>query len=108
MFSAVFNFFKSLPVMLFYFLKEHLGKLSAHTLGWLSIVLMHLTTVPTLIAVLMNKSDTLPPVDLVLFLWAALITLFFKSLIERNFLYIATICIGFVAQTVIMSLILFK
>lgn len=108
MFSQIFSFFQSLPVMIYSFLKEHLGKLSAHTLGWLSIVLMHLTTVPTLVAVLMNKSDTLPPVDLVLFLWAALITFFFKSLIEKNYLYIATICIGFVAQTVIMSLILFK
>lgn len=108
MFSGIFNLFKTMPLVLYQFLKEHLGKLSAHTLGWLSIVLMHLTTVPTLVAVLLNKSDTLPPVDLVLFLWTALITLFFKSLIEKNFLYIATICIGFVAQTVIMSLILFK
>ena len=108
MFSGIFNLFKSMPVILYQFMKDHLGKLSAHTLGWLSIVLMHLTTVPTLVAVLLNKSDTLPPVDLVLFLWTALITLFFKSLIEKNFLYIATICIGFVAQTVIMSLILFK
>lgn len=108
MISNIINFFKSVPMFLFVFLKEHLGKLSAHTLGWLSIVLMHLATVPTLAAVLLNKSDTLPPVDLVLFLWAALITFFFKSLIEKNFLYIATICIGFVAQTVVMSLILFK
>jgi hypothetical protein len=34
--------------------------------------------------------------------------MFFKSLIEKNFLYISTICLGFVVQTVIMSLILFK
>lgn len=108
MISTILNFFKSIPIAIILFLKNHLGKLSAHTLGWVSILLMHLTTVPTLLAVLLNKSDTLPPVDLVMFIWAALITLFFKSLIEKNFLYIATICVGFVAQTVIMSLILFK
>ena len=108
MISAILNFLKSIPIAIFGFLKNHLGKLSAHTLGWVSIVLMHLTTVPTLVSVLLNKSDLLPPVDLVMFIWAALITLFFKSLIEKNFLYIATICVGFVAQTVIMSLILFK
>jgi len=28
--------------------------------------------------------------------------------LDRNFIYIATICLGFAAQTVIMSLILFK
>jgi hypothetical protein len=90
------------------FVTNHLGKLSAHTLGWLTIVLLHLSTAPTLLTVLMNKSDHLPSVDMVLFIWSGLITLFFKSLIERNFLYIATISLGFVAQTVIMSLILFK
>lgn len=102
------EYFKSLPHMIVVLLKEHLGKISAHTLGWLTIVLLHLASVPTLISVLMAQSDKLPPVDLMVFVWSALITLFFKSLIEKNFLYIATICIGFAAQTVIMSLILFK
>lgn len=88
--------------------KEHLAKISAHTLGWITIILLHFASIPTLMAVLMAKSDVLPPVDLMIFVWSALITLFFKALIERNFLYIATICLGFAAQTVIMSLILFK
>jgi hypothetical protein len=90
------------------FLKDHLGHLSAHTLGWISIVLCHFAAIPTLFAVLLGQSDKLPPVDLMIFIWSALITMFFKSLIERNFLYVATICVGFCAQTVIMSLILFK
>lgn len=99
---------KKIAVVVWDFLVNHLGKLSAHTLGWLTIVLLHLSTAPTLLAMLLNKSDQLPSVDMVLFIWSGLITLFFKSLIERNFLYIATISLGFVAQTVIMSLILFK
>ena len=95
-------------VYLFLFAKNHLGHVSAHTLGWLTIILLHLSSIPTLVSVLMAQSDKLPPVDLMVFVWSALITLFFKALIERNFLYIATICLGFAAQTVIMSLILFK
>lgn len=90
------------------FFKDHLKKVSAHTLGWITIVLLHFSSVPTLLAVLLGKSDTLPPVDILVFIWSALITLFFKALIERNSLYIATICLGFAAQTVLMSLILFK
>lgn len=90
------------------FLKEHLGHISAHTLGWITIVLLHFASIPTLVAVLMAQSDKLPPVDLMIFVWAALTTLFFKSLIERNFLYLATICMGFLAQTVLMGFILFK
>lgn len=99
---------KDSVVFVFKFAKDHLGHVSAHTLGWLTIILLHLSSIPTLVSVLMAQSDKLPPVDLMVFVWSALITLFFKALIEKNFLYIATICLGFAAQTVIMSLILFK
>lgn len=100
--------FSYLPRWFWYFLRDHMGKVSAHTLGWLAILFMHFASVPTMLAVLMGTSDKLPPVDLMVFIWSALITLFFKALIDRNFLYIATICLGFAAQTVLMSLILFK
>lgn len=90
------------------FFKNHLGNISARTLGLLAIVLAHFSSVPTLMAVLLGQSDKLPPVDLMLFVWASLVAVFFKSLIEKNSLYVATISIGFAAQTVIMSLILFK
>jgi hypothetical protein len=105
---SLINYLKNIPGIIILLVKEHLGKISAHTLGWLTIVLLHLASIPTLIAVLMAQTDKLPPVDLMIFVWSALITFFFKSLIEKNYLYTATICIGFAAQTVIMSLILFK
>lgn len=106
--EKIAEFIRNIPLSLWIWLKEHLGHISAHTLGWLTIILLHLASIPTLLAVLMAQNDKLPPVDLMIFVWSGLITLFFKSLIERNFLYIATICLGFCAQTVIMSLILFK
>lgn len=90
------------------FFKNHIGNISARTLGLLAIVLAHFSSIPTLMAVLLGHSDKLPPVDLMLFVWASLVAIFFKSLIERNSLYVATISVGFAAQTVIMSLILFK
>jgi hypothetical protein len=99
---------QNLPVTVYQFLRDHLGRISAHTLGWITIILLHFASIPTLLAVLLGQSDKLPPVDLMIFVWSALITLFFKSLLDRNFIYIATICLGFAAQTVIMSLILFK
>ncbi len=104
----ILEMFTMLPRWVWYFLRDHLGKVSAHTLGWVSILLLHFAALPTLLAVLMGTSDKLPPVDLMIFIWSALITMFFKSLIDKNYLYISTICIGFCAQTVIMSLILFR
>jgi hypothetical protein len=107
-FKGIVDFVFDLALSAFQFAKDHLGRISAHTLGWITIVLLHFAAIPTLIAVLLAQSDKLPPVDLMIFVWSALTTLFFKSLIEKNFLYIATICLGFLAQTVLMGLILFK
>jgi len=90
------------------FARNHLGRISAHTLGWITILLLHFASIPTLVSVLLAQSDKLPPIDLMIFVWVALVTLFCKSLIERDFLYIATICLGFSAQTLIMGFILFK
>jgi hypothetical protein len=90
------------------FFKNHLGHLSSHTLGWITIVLLHFASVPTLLAMILAQSDKLPPYDLMLFVWAALTTLFFKSLIEKNFLYVSTICMGFIAQVVMLGMIVFK
>jgi hypothetical protein len=108
MIAKVLEFFANLPLTAVNFLRSHIGTLSANTLGWLTIVLLHFASIPTLLAVLLTQNDKLPPVDLMIFVWSGLITLFFKNLIERNFINIATICLGFCAQTVIMSLILFK
>ena len=106
--THVMDFIKVLPRLLMTWIKEHLGKVSSHTLGWISIVLLHLAPIPTLLAVLWSQNDKMPPLDLMIFVWAALITIFFRSLIDNNKLYIATICLGFAAQTFLMSLILFK
>lgn len=88
--------------------ESHLLKVGSHTLGWITIILLHLSTFPTLIAVLLNTSAALPSVDIVIFIWLGLLAFFFKSMIEKNFLYITTNFIGFTAQTMLMGLILFK
>lgn len=87
---------------------NHIPKLSADALGWIAIVLCHFASIPTLLAVLMGQSDRLPPIDIMIFVWAALITMFSKALIDGKKLYIATIALGFAAQTMLMGLILFK
>jgi hypothetical protein len=94
--------------IIYTFFKDHLGHISAHTLGWITIVLLHFAAVPTLLGMILAQSDKLPPYDLMIFVWAALTTLFFKSLIEKNFLYVSTICVGFIGQVVMLGMIVFK
>jgi hypothetical protein len=89
-------------------LEQHLPKVSADTLGWLAIILIHASTIPTLLALLTGLSDNVPNLDIVLFMWAGLALLFFRAVVMRDLLNIITIGLGFIAQAVIMAMILFK
>jgi len=89
-------------------LEQHLPKVSAETLGWLAVVVIHCATIPTLLALLTGLSDSVPNLDIVLFMWGGLILLFFRAVVLKDMLNIITIGLGFITQAVIMSMILFK
>jgi hypothetical protein len=89
-------------------LAEHLPRISADTLGWLAVILIHCATIPTLLALLTGLSDTVPNLDIVMFMWAGLVLLFFRAVVLRDLLNIITIGLGFITQAVIMAMILFK
>lgn len=89
-------------------LSEHLKHISAETVGWLAAILVHLATIPTLVAVLTGLTEKMPPVDLVLFSWSGLLLLFIKATIQKDILNIVTIGFGFFIQASLMALIIFK
>ena len=89
-------------------LEQHLPKVSAETLGWLAVVVIHCATIPTLLALLTGLSDTVPNLDIVMFMWAGLVLLFFRAVVLRDVLNIITVGLGFITQAVIMAMILFK
>ena len=89
-------------------LEQHLPNVSAETLGWLAVVVIHCATIPTLLALLTGLSDSVPNLDIVLFMWAGLVLLFFRAVVLRDMLNIITVGLGFIIQAVIMAMILFK
>lgn len=89
-------------------IKENLGHLSAETLGWVAVILIHLATIPTLIAILTGLTEKLPPVDMVGLMWLGLFLFFVRSVIAKDLLNIITIGFGFVVQAMLLALIVFK
>jgi uncharacterized protein with PQ loop repeat len=89
-------------------IKEHAPKISAETMGWIAVILMHLATLPTLLAVLTGLTEKMPPVDLVLFAWSGLFCFFVKATIQKDVLNIVTIGFGFFIQAALLALIVFK
>ena len=89
-------------------LAEHLPKVSADTLGWLAVILIHCATIPTLLALLTGLIDNVPNLDIVLFMWSGLVLLFVRSVVLKDALNIITIGAGFIVQATVMAMILFK
>jgi len=89
-------------------IKENIAHLSAETLGWIGVILIHLATIPTLVAVLTGLTEKMPPVDIVLLMWLGLFMFFVKRVISKDLLNIITIGFGFFVQAVLLALIVFK
>lgn len=90
------------------FFTDHFKRLSADTLEWLTIVVLHSATIPSLVALMTALSDHTPPIDVVLFIWAGLVLLFGRAILLKNSINIVTNGAGFIAQAVMLALILFK
>jgi uncharacterized protein with PQ loop repeat len=89
-------------------IKEHAPHISAETAGWLAVVLLHLATIPTMIAILTGLTEKMPPVDMVLFSWLGLFLFVIKATIQKDLLNIVTIGFGFFVQAGLLALIVFK
>jgi len=64
--------------------------------------------VPAMLALITGLTDRPPSLDLVLFMWSALVLLFLRAIVLRDNLNIITIGLGFIVQAVMMALVLFK
>lgn len=91
-----------------HFVINHIPKITADTLEWLGIVVLHCTTIPTLMALMVGVTDRSPPLDMVLFVWTGLILMFARAILLKNRFNIVTNGAGFMAQAVAMAFILFK
>ena len=90
------------------FFVSHFSAISAETLGWLAAICLHAATIPSLLALLTGLTDSTPSVEIIMFMWLGLVCLFGRAIILRDLLNIVTIALGFVIQSVLMALILFK
>lgn len=90
------------------FVQEKISVISSETFGWLAAVVLHASTVPSLLALMAGVTDRMPGVDMVLLVWTGLTLLFIKAAIQKDMLNVITIGVGFILQAVLMSLIFFK
>ena len=90
------------------FVQNKISHISAETFGWLAVIILHASTMPSLLAVMAGLTDRLPAVDLVLLVWGGLSLLFVKAAIQKDMLNVITIGFGFIIRAIMMALIFFK
>ena len=84
------------------------SKVSAETVGWFAVIILHCATLPSLLAIMKGLTDVMLPIDMVLLVWAGLTLLFIKAAVQKDMLNLITIGVGFIAQASLMALIFFK
>lgn len=94
--------------MIWHPLVKSFPNVSAETLGWLAVLILHSATIPSFLAMMQGLTDSLLPVDMVLLTWAGLTLLFVRASIQRDILNMVTIGLGFVIQSSMLALIFFK
>lgn len=90
------------------YISNRFKTITADTLGWLASLTLISSTVPSILAVLSGISDELPNLEIVLFVWSALMLLFIRAVLLKDQLNTLTIGIGFIIQSVLLSLIFFR
>lgn len=76
--------------------------------GWIGIILIQGATLPTTIPVILGMTATLPPLSMVLMVWAGLTLFLIRSVAQRDVLYMASNGIGFLLQTVLLAIIVYS
>jgi len=76
--------------------------------GWVGMVLIHAATLPTSIGVILGYNDRLPPVSMVLMVWAGLFLFLIRAIGRNDRLYIISNAVGFFFNSILLALIVFR
>jgi uncharacterized protein with PQ loop repeat len=93
--------------------KEKMGKKvskfdMSEACGWVGMVLIHAATLPTSLGVILGYNDRLPPLSMVIMVWAGLFLFLVRALGRNDKLYIISNAVGFFFNSVLLALIVFK
>ena len=75
--------------------------------GWMGMILVQSATLPTTIGVLLGYSDKLPPLSMVLLVWAGLALYFVRAFKNRDILYMVSNGFGFFVNTILLAIIVY-
>lgn len=87
---------------------SYLKTLSQHTLNIITIAVLHSTFIPQSIAILNGLTEKVPNIDSVMLIFLALSIMAISAIIKKDMMAIFVHFCGFIANAVVLSMIVFK
>lgn len=75
--------------------------------GWLGMILVQSATVPVTVGNIMGWTNALPPISMVLLVWAGLALYFVRAYYQKDALYMFSNGLGFLLNSTLLALIVF-
>ena len=75
--------------------------------GWIGMLLIHGATIPVTVSNILGWSNQLPPLSMVMLVWAGLALFLWRAIARNDTLYIVSNAVGFVLNSVLLALIVF-
>ena len=75
--------------------------------GWMGMILVQSATVPVTVSNIAGWSDALPPLSMVLLVWAGLALYFVRAFYQKDMLYMFSNGLGFLLNSTLLALIVF-
>lgn len=88
--------------------KNSIKGISIEGINWTALLTLQAILLPSLLGLMSGLTDDVPPIDMVLILYAALALFYIKAIIEKNVISLIIIGAGFIGQSILMALIFFK
>lgn len=108
LFNDLFQSLKHNLYMLYVEFKNSIRGISIEGINWTALLTLQAVLLPSLFGLMTGLTDDVPPIDIVLILYAAMALLYIKAILEKNVISLIVIGAGFIGQSVLMALIFFK
>ena len=83
-------------------------KLISNIAGWGGMILIQSSTLPVTYNILKGTATHIPPLSMIMLVWAGIILYLIRAVIQRDIVHITSNTIGFLTQSALMTLVVFK
>jgi hypothetical protein len=89
-------------------IKQFIKKHHAEIAGWSGVALLQGATLPPMVSHIRHpEAGGLPPLTMVLMVWAGLLCYFYRAVVGRDKVYMVSNGIGLLLNAVLMAMIIF-